>query len=138
MEAALDQKGKASALEELQSWLQNPRKSMQRRVGDLYAALQNFADDPTSMMVHELNSLGPDLWELKIGKLRLPFVAANCSGTASSSGIFRSLTLPNHLPQPPVVAKTARATHAFLKESQKTPRKEIDRALAIGREDKLQ
>ena len=138
MEAALDQRGNASALDELQSWLQNPRKSMQRKVADLDAALQNFADDPTSLMVHELNSLGPNLWELKIGKLRLPFVAANCSGTVSSSSIFRSLTLPNYVPQAPITAKCSRATHTFLKGSQKTPRKEIDRALAIGREDNLQ
>ena len=137
MEAALDQHGEASALDELQSWLQNPRKSVQRLVGDLNEALQNFADDPTSLMKHEVNSLGSDLWELKIGKIRVPFVASGCSGTVSTSSIFRSLTLPSHVPAPPSTAKCARATHAFLKGTQKTPRKEIDRAIAIGREDGL-
>ncbi len=61
----------------------------------------------------ELNHLRDELWELKGGKLRLAFYDAG-----QQCG-----------------RRTLRATHVFFKGTQRTPRKEIDRGLAIARID---
>ena len=137
MEAALDGDGRSLAIEWLECWVARPRGSRLRKLAELVAALEDFADAPERLRLTELNYLRPGLWELKVGKVRLPFVVAGCSGTQSSAGSLRRLVLPAHVPAVPAGSCCGRATHGFEKRTEKTPRKELESAQAIGREDKL-
>ncbi len=137
MEAAVDSAGRPAAIDWLDSWVTRPRKSRIRKLADLQAALEDFGDSPQHLRLTELNSLGQDLWELKVGKIRLPFVAAKCSGTVSRAADQLQLVLPQHVPAPPPGSCCARATHGFAKKTEKTPRRELEIARAIGREDAL-
>ena len=135
MEAAVDSVGRPLAIEWLDSWVAKPRKSRTRKLADLQAALEDFADAPQLLRLNEVNSLGQGLWELKVGNIRLPFVAAECPGTVSQEASHRKLVLPQHVPAPRPGAQCARATHGFEKESERAPRRELDVAQAIRRED---
>lgn len=137
MEAALDGAGRSLAIEWLETWAARPKGSRLRKLADLQAALEDFANAPERLRLTELNYLRSGLWELKIGRVRLPFVAADCSGTPSSAGSYRRLVLPAHVPAVPAGSCCGRATHGFEKRSERTPRRELESAQAIGREDEL-
>ena len=134
MEAALDANGEAPVVDWLDSWLARPRRSRLRRLADLIAAMEDFADHPERLRRTELNVLSPGLWELKVGTVRLPFTAGSCAG-AGGDVPRRSLHLPRDVRGASSDARCARATHGFVKRSQRTPRFELDRATAIARED---
>ena len=134
MEAALDAHGSAPVIEWLRSWLARPRRSRSRRLADLVAALEDFADHPERLRRNEVNALAPGIWELKVGMLRLPFAAGRCPGDRTEA-LGRSLCLPELVPQAAADERCARVTHGFEKRTTRTPRYELDRALAIARED---
>lgn len=134
MEAALDAHGEVPVVAWLESWLARPRRSRLRRLADLIAALEDFADHPERLRRRELNVLSPGLWELKVGTVRLPFTAGSCAGAAADAP-RRRLHLPRDVPGAPSDARCARATHGFVKKTTRTPRVELDRATAIARED---
>jgi hypothetical protein len=92
-------------------------------------------DEPHRLRGNEINDLGEGLWELKIGKVRIPFFEGNCTGTGSSMGAIPKLGLPTNVQPPTTGSHCARMTHAFEKGTEKTPRREIDRAEGIRRED---
>jgi hypothetical protein len=135
MEAAVNSSGRPLAIEWLAGWVARPRKSRTRKLADLLAALEDFAEAPERLRLNELNSLGRGLWELKVGSMRLPFVAAPCPGSLSPAANQRQLVLPQHVPTPGPRAHCARATHGFEKRTERTPRRELEIAQAIGRED---
>jgi phage-related protein len=136
IEAAWDRDGRAPLIDTLTSWVQTPRRSRLRRAADVAVALDALADGPLSLRRTELNALGDDMWELKVGTLRIPFGVATCPGP-NSRGEVRCAVLPSFVPEPASNARCIRLTHAFRKATQRTPRRELDRARAILREDRV-
>ncbi len=113
IEAALDRSGESPSRDFLVSL--NRKKKAQEQLIDILMRLEDFASTGTLAVPRELNHLKDELWEIKAGNVRLPFYY-NKLGTCGR----------------------IRVTHGFLKASQKTPLKEIDRGLAIIREDSKQ
>jgi phage-related protein len=111
IEAALDKDGVGQAgafLDELAAGSDRQRDL----VSDMLIRLETFARTGKLIVPRELNYLRGDLWEVKAGTLRLPFYyrkEASCG--------------------------QVRLTHGFVKRSERTPRREMDRGEAIIRED---
>lgn len=82
-------------------------------IADLAIRLEEYCDSGTLEIPRELNTLVEgELWEFKVGTLWVPFFRSS----------FQS-------------PGTVRVTHHFFKRSMRTPRRELDRAKAIKRED---
>ncbi|MFY1696693.1 MULTISPECIES: type II toxin-antitoxin system RelE/ParE family toxin [unclassified Solwaraspora] len=90
-----------------------------RRVSgmDLLAAIalrfEDLARTGTLPIPRELNELRSDIWEIKAERVRLPF----------------------YWTQIPFASRAIRLTHGFIKATAKTPRKEIDCAIWVRKED---
>lgn len=111
IEAAFDGDGGSPSRDFLLSL--NRKKKTQDQLVDILMRLEDFASTGTLKVPRELNHLKDELWEIKAGKVRLPFYYTD-----------------------PETCGHIRVTHGFLKASQKTPLKEMDRGCAIIREDK--
>ena len=135
LEAALDQQGNSPLLDEWESKIRTGKGRYADDWADLTIVVEIFLNDPKALRSNEVNDLGDGLWELKGGRLRLPFFGVDCSGTVSSSGHHRHLVLPGGVRPPQGSDRSARGTHVFGKGQQRTPRKQIDRALGIMRRD---
>ena len=105
------------------------------RLADLAVVIDDFVARPLQLRANEVNDLGEGLWELKAGTLRVPFFGAECPGDTRSCRCGRQLVLPRIVKQPEGRCRTARLTHLFEKRTARTPRREIDKAMAIKRED---
>lgn len=82
-------------------------------IADLAVRLEEYCETGSLEIPRELNILiQGELWEFKVGKLRVPFFRAS-----------------------PGSPGTVRLTHHFFKKTKFTPRRELDRAKAIMRED---
>ncbi|MFD8112235.1 type II toxin-antitoxin system RelE/ParE family toxin [Streptomyces microflavus] len=84
----------------------------QDRLADILIVLETYAHKGHLEIPRELNRLTEDIQELKAGDARLPFFDV----TNSNSGAVR-------------------LTHGFNKRQQRTPRREINRAKWVKRED---
>lgn len=102
----------------------------------LALVIDDFAARPPQLRANEVNDLGAELWELKAGTLRVPSFGAECAGERTANDAHRRLVLPGIVRSPAGSNHTARFTHVFEKRTQRTPRREIDKALAIKREDR--
>lgn len=111
IEAALDREGSPAAGEYLDS-LSRGRGKGRDLVADMLIRMEQFARTGELIVPKQLNHLRAELWELKAGTLRLPFYYRR--GAACGQ---------------------VRLTHGFTKRGEKTPIREIDRGLAIMRED---
>lgn len=132
MEVALDRDGQSAVLLDMERMAQT-RKG-ERQLADLQQVLTDFLHRPERLRDTEINDLN-EFWELKATKVRLPFIGATCPGTTSSSGLQRHLVLPALVHPADPAHRTARAVLVFLKGTQKTPRKVLDKLKAIHRED---
>jgi phage-related protein len=83
------------------------------RLADVAMRFEDLALTGTLEIPRELNELRDDLWEVKVEKIRLPFFWL----------------------QQPFKSTAIRLTHGFMKNTQRTPRKEIDRAQWVRKED---
>ncbi|KAA1423397.1 hypothetical protein FE697_007235 [Mumia zhuanghuii] len=113
VEAALDVDGKPQALLFLQELMGRPKFA--DKVADLLIRLERFAEHGVLKQPQQLNHLRGELHELKAHTIRLPFY-------------YRKTESCGHV----------RLTHGFLKQGLKTPHREIDRGMAIMREDQRQ
>ena len=111
IEAAWDREGEAQGVIFIDELLKQRRR--QSELDDLVARLRSFGRSGSLSVPRELNQLTDDIWEIKVGVLRLPFFFTECSFGGSA----------------------ARVTHGFQKATQHAPRKEIYRADAIRRTD---
>jgi hypothetical protein len=83
-----------------------------RRLADIMVRFEDMARLGTLPIPRELNELRGGIWEIKAGNVRLPF--------------FDVDRLP---------ITELRVTSGFLKRQERTPRREIDRAEWVRRED---
>ncbi|WP_078853184.1 type II toxin-antitoxin system RelE/ParE family toxin [Streptomyces sp. NRRL S-1824] len=88
------------------------RAKDQDRLADILIVLESYAHRGKLEVPRELNRLTEDIQELKAGDARLPFFDVINSD-----------------------AGAVRLTHGFNKKQQRTPRREIDRAKWVKRED---
>jgi len=112
LEAAWDRDNRWQADEFLVGLESSRSKSGLRRLADIVLRFEEFATTGHLEIPRELNFLRGDVWEVKIGTDRLPFYYGNDGDVA-----------------------TVRMTHGFVKRTDKTPRREIDKAEAIARID---
>lgn len=113
IEAALDRHGEALALTYLLGL--DERKNTQHLLADVLIRLEAFASSGSLSIPRELNQLTDELFEIKVGTIRLPFYYRRDA-----------------------VCGQIRITHGFQKRSEKTPRPQIERGTAIIREDRKQ
>jgi len=135
LEAALDDQGLSPLLSDWESRIPTGKGRYADDWADMAIVIDHFLVDPKALRPNEINDLGDGLWELKGGRLRLPFFGVDCSGTVSLSGHHRRLVLPRGVRTPRGSDRSARGTHVFGKGQHRTPRKQIDRALGIMRRD---
>ncbi|MFE6893600.1 type II toxin-antitoxin system RelE/ParE family toxin [Streptomyces sp. NPDC057694] len=88
------------------------RRGNLQRLADIAIRLEEFAESGTLRVPLQLNHLRDEVYEVKAGDVRLPFFYCT------------------HF-----TGKTVRLTHGFLKKSEKTPRKHIDKAFWVMRKD---
>ena len=112
LEAAWDRDNRWQADEFLVGLESSRSKSGLRRLADIVLRFEEFATTGHLEIPRELNFLRGDVWEVKIGSDRLPFYYGSDGDVA-----------------------TVRMTHGFVKRTDKTPRREIDKAEAIARID---
>ena len=138
LEVALDENNEHPIITELENFINSPRKKddRYRRYADLMQVLAEFVHEPLGMLEKDLNYLRDDIWELKAGTLRILFGEGNCQDHESGSQSARTLTLPTWVKQPDPATACGRATNAYEKDGKKAPRKRIDKAVGILREDK--
>ncbi|MGW5610156.1 type II toxin-antitoxin system RelE/ParE family toxin [Streptomyces sp. NPDC003753] len=112
IEAARIADGSSPVDEYLNALLASRKESDQERLAKILIRFEAFARRGKLEIPRELNDLRNGLWEFKAERDRVPFfyLASNPS-------------------------RALRATHGFFKRQQKTPRKEINWALRIRRED---
>lgn len=113
IEAAFDSLGAWPSLEYLSEYEKGNRRQRQA-YADVLIRLEDFAHTGTLIIPRELNELRDGLWEIKVGKIRLPF----------------------YYTPAPARCGTVRITHGFTKNTDRTPLREIDRASGIRREDR--
>lgn len=111
LEAAWDKSSLQPAAVELLSLLSKPK--FLEPLATLTDRLRRYCARGKLPIPEEMNHLVDNVWEFKGGTLRLVFYKAG-----------------EQCGRP-----TLRATHVFVKGTEKTPRKEIDRAVAIARVD---
>lgn len=111
IEAALDRDGDALAHRYLLAL--GEQKKTQHLLADVLIRLEAFASSGRLSVPRELNQLTDELFEIKVGTIRLPFY-------------YRE----------DAVCGQIRITHGFQKRSEKTPRSQIERGTAIIREDR--
>lgn len=131
LEAAFDENTEMVVLVELEKYLTKPRRLEQRKAIDLMNLIDLFCSRPSDMRKEEIKFLRHDIWELKLGTMRMLFTV-NCCNFAKGRP---DLKFPARLQQAPKGSNTARATHIFEKNGQRTPLGEIQRAIGIARED---
>ena len=94
--------------------LANGKKKDLERLAKLMVRFEEYARTGRLVVPRELNELRNGFWEVKAGDARMIFFYAGHPGRAS-----------------------IRLTNGFVKNTQKTPRKEIDTATWIRREDEV-
>ncbi|MFD8319135.1 type II toxin-antitoxin system RelE/ParE family toxin [Kitasatospora purpeofusca] len=115
IEAARTSEGRSEADEFLADLEKNSKRKVNLfRLGDIAIRFEEFSDKGNLRIPMQLNHLRGEIYEIKAGDVRLPFFY-------SSHGS----------------RKIVRLTHGFLKKSQQTPRREIDKAFWVMREDGL-
>lgn len=135
LEAAVDARGRSPIDDE---WGQKIPVGKGRFVtdwADMAIVVDVFLNAPHQLRANELNDLGEGFWELKGGRLRLPFFGVDCAGTPSSSGSHRKLVLTDAVAAPTSADRSARGTHVFGKDGQRTIRRQIEKARGIRRKD---
>lgn len=132
IEAAFDENGHPSVVDELETLLASTETERRHRSVDLMVVIDLFCNQPDRLRPRELNWLYEEIWEIKFGVMRLAFTSAKCPYVDSS----RALQLAEHVEAPETGANTARATSLFVKNDEFAPASEIRRARAIAREDK--
>lgn len=137
MEAAFDRAGNHPVLAQLEKWMQSPRKSQRRKVADLIELLTDFVNEPEKMPETELKYLRNDVWELKLGKLRILFGGGACEENGKTGVDRRTLTLPKRVTRANSSVTCGRATSSFHKDTDETPRKQIYLAIGILGQDGL-
>lgn len=137
LEVALDRDGNHPVLHQIDKWMNSPRKSRQRKAADFVQMLTDFVNEPEQMSATELKYLRNEVWELKLEKMRLLFGGGECSESDVAEKSRRYLTLPARVMQAHSSVTCARATNSFYKDTDQTPRKQIELAMGILREDKL-
>ncbi|MGQ4495175.1 hypothetical protein ACUH88_07675 [Dermabacteraceae bacterium P13095] len=120
--------------------LERLKRGLRDKEDDIYrviALMQKIAEegDPGESRYYNYlgngsTSVGHQIWELKIGDLRIPFYGTN------GVGEFTEYT-PNkyHRWRYASFDKYLRCTHSFIKKEPKTPRSEIDKADRIRKYD---
>lgn len=137
MEAAFDRVGNHPVLDQLENWMNSSRKSHRRRVADLIEVLTDFVNSPQEMTERELKYLRNDIWELKHGKLRILFGGGECLEADFFGSQKPTLSLPSGISQASPSMTCGRATNSFHKNTDESPRRVIDLATGIMKEDKL-
>lgn len=112
IEAARMADGRYPADEYLNSLLASTKSADLDRLANLLIRLEHYAHRGTLEIPRELNELRDGIWEFKAGRDRLPFFDVEGSPTGA-----------------------LRLTHGFFKRQQETPRKEINMALKVRKED---
>jgi hypothetical protein len=138
LEAALDESGSPSVLDELNKWMNSPKKSKQKKFDDLEQVLFEFGDNPHSMLRQDINYLENNIWELKHGDLRVLFGGGICDHSMGDSRSTRALIIPSFLNQPDAESTCGRGTNTFTKKSKATPRRFLHKAEGIIKKDKNQ
>lgn len=115
IEAALDRNLTFQADEYLMELRGSKSKTKRRRIADLAVVFEEYAFEGELEVPLQLNQLRGEIWEFKTAADRLPFYECNDGS-----------------------AKAIRMTHGFMKKTQKTPRREIDKAEAIAAIDRDQ
>jgi Phage derived protein Gp49-like (DUF891) len=111
VEAARDRDGVEQADAFLEGLLRGKPKD-RNLLSDLLVRFEDYCRTGKLETPRELRPLRDELWEIKGGKARMPFFKLKDSKAAA-----------------------IRLTHGFIKNTNKTPRKEIDKGIAILRED---
>lgn len=91
------------------------RKDGIQRLADIAVVFEEYGQSGSLKIPRELNRLRDGLWEMKVGDLRFPFYEHKDAAHS---------------------AAVARLTGGFTKGTWRTPRKEIDRALWVMKEDR--
>jgi hypothetical protein len=115
VEAARTLDGREPAEEFIQQLLQSNKERDRQRLNDTVMIFEEYGRNGTLRIPRELNQLRGELWETKAGDLRFPFY----------------LVQDDKHPAP-----VARLTGAFRKQTQRTPRKQIDNAQWVMGEDR--
>lgn len=131
LEAALDVNGEMSVLNELDQYLTMPRRLEQQKAVDLMNLIDLFCTRPEGLRKVEFKYLRNEIWELKLGAMRMLLYATNCSSVRKNNGLL----FPTRDQQAPNGCNTARATNVFEKKGDKTPAGQIQKAIGIARED---
>ena len=135
LEVALDRNGASPVLKDLDKYRNSRRKDKKRRYADILEVLEDFVNDPLSMTTRELNYLRDEIWELKHTTLRILFGQGACIDIREESRTNPRLVIPNNLKQADPSSTCGRATNAYAKQGTLAPRKVIDVAVGIMRED---
>lgn len=115
IEAARALDGKEPAEEFVRTLLQSRKKKDEQRLVDMAIVFEEYGRNGDLQIPRELNHLRDDLWEIKAGDVRFPFY----------------LVHDDKHPAP-----VARLTGGFVKQTQRTPRSQIDSALWVMGEDR--
>ena len=111
VEAARVIDGREPALEFMATLGEGKKKDLER-LASLMFRIEHYARYGELVIPRELNELRDGLWEVKAGDVRMIFFAADHSDRGA-----------------------IRLTNGFVKSSQRTPRREIDTAIWVRRED---
>jgi hypothetical protein len=115
IEAARTLGGAEPVEEYLQKLEHSRRKEDAQRLADMAIVFEEYGQRGTLRIPRELNQLRDELWEIKVGDIRFPFY---------------EVTDEKHS------ATVARLTGCFPKQTLRTPRREIDKALWVMGEDR--
>ncbi len=113
IEAARGLNGSSLSVDYIES-MENKRRPDNRRLAVIALVFEEMARTGTLEIPRELNTLRDGIEEIKAGDIRFPF--------------YRPEEEASH-------AATIRLTHGFKKGGDNTPRKEIDKAIWVRRED---
>ena len=138
IEVAFDKNGEHPLIKELDDFVKATRKKadQENRLADLLQVLLEFVNEPLEMLEKDLKYLRNDVWELKAGTLRILFGEAICHSDRTALPNGRQLVFPSRVRQSALSSTCGRATNAFKKRGDNTPRERIDQAIGILREDR--